>query len=228
MANENKRNIRVRENGPYLVDGGIQLVRKTQVVTEFGEPIAWKVEGEVPTEGGYALCRCGGSQNKPFCDGTHRKNGFDGTETADTDLTADRQVTFDEGNGIVVKQDTSLCMNSGYCGTRFRSITEMVQDADDTEVRSNIAAMVERCPSGSFVYSLGDDPEIIEPDLPVQVAVTTEITDGGPIDGPLWITGNIPVERSDGQPMETRNRVTLCNCGRSRNKPLCDGTHRPR
>ncbi len=228
MADENNRKIRVRENGPYLVDEGIPLVRKTQVVTEFGEPIAWKVEEVLPTQGGYALCRCGGSQNKPFCDGTHRKNGFDGTETADTDLTADRQVTFDEGNGIVVKQDTSLCMNSGFCGTRYRSVIEMLQDADDTEVRSNIAAMVERCPSGSFVYSLGDDPELIEPDLPAQVAVTIEITEDGPINGPLWLTGNIPVERSDSQPLETRNRVTLCNCGRSRNKPLCDGTHRPR
>ena len=56
--------------------------------------------------------------------------------------------------------------------------------------------------------------------------VTTEITSDGPIDGPLWVTGHIPVERADGQPMETRNRVTLCNCGKSKNKPLCDGSHR--
>jgi CDGSH-type Zn-finger protein len=34
------------------------------------------------------------------------------------------------------------------------------------------------------------------------------------------------VERSDGQPFETRNRVTLCCCGESKKKPLCDGTHR--
>jgi CDGSH-type Zn-finger protein len=58
------------------------------------------------------------------------------------------------------------------------------------------------------------------------VALTTEITSDGPITGPLWVTGGIPVERSDGQSFETRNRVTLCRCGHSRIKPLCDGTHR--
>jgi len=56
--------------------------------------------------------------------------------------------------------------------------------------------------------------------------VTTEITSDGPIAGPLWVTGGIPVLRSDGQPFEIRNRVTLCNCGHSGSKPLCDGTHR--
>jgi CDGSH-type Zn-finger protein len=56
--------------------------------------------------------------------------------------------------------------------------------------------------------------------------VVTEFTSEGPVTGSLWVTGNIPVERADGQPFETRNRVTLCGCGRSKIKPLCDGTHR--
>ena len=227
MSEHAKGKIKISKNGPYLVNGSIPLVKKTQVVTEYGEPIAWKVEGAIATtEDDYALCRCGGSQNKPFCDGSHRRNGFDGAETADVRPTTDRQAKFDEDTGIVVRQDTSLCTNAGFCGTRFRGVTEMVPDADDSETRSSIAAMVERCPSGSFVYSLGNDPEIIEPDLPRQVAATTEITEEGPINGPLWVTGNIPIERADGQPIETRNRVTLCNCGKSCNKPLCDGSHR--
>ena len=44
--------------------------------------------------------------------------------------------------------------------------------------------------------------------------------------GPLWVTGGIPIERADGEPLERRNRVTLCRCGLSGQKPLCDGTHR--
>jgi hypothetical protein len=88
--------------------------------------------------------------------------------------------------------------------------------------------MIERCPSGAYTYSIEEGQPEIEPDLPQQVAVTTEITDQGPINGALWITGNIPIERSDGKPLETRNRVTLCSCGVSKNKPLCDGTHRPK
>ena len=70
--------------------------------------------------------------------------------------------------------------------------------------------MIGRCPSGSYTYALDQEPADIEPDLPQQVAVTTEMTSEGPIAGPLWVTGNILVERSDGQPVETRNRVTLC------------------
>jgi CDGSH-type Zn-finger protein len=56
--------IRAREDGPYLVDGPAVLV---------------DADGnESPIEGKtVALCRCGGSQNKPFCDGTHRKIDFE-------------------------------------------------------------------------------------------------------------------------------------------------------
>lgn len=44
-------------------------------------------------------------------------------------------------------------------------------------------------------------------------------------DGPLYVTGRIPVELADGEPFETRNRMTLCRCGASKSKPLCDGSH---
>jgi hypothetical protein len=87
-------------------------------------------------------------------------------------------------------------------------------------------AMIERCPSGSLTYSIQPGDPDIEPDLPEQVAVTVEITSEGPIEGPLWVTGGIPIQRADGQPMEVCNRVTLCSCGESGNKPLCDGSHR--
>jgi CDGSH iron-sulfur domain-containing protein 3 len=55
--------IKVRENGPYLVRG-------TFLLTD-ADGTAYTVEGP-----NVALCRCGGSQTKPFCDGTHRTNGF--------------------------------------------------------------------------------------------------------------------------------------------------------
>jgi CDGSH-type Zn-finger protein len=45
-------------------------------------------------------------------------------------------------------------------------------------------------------------------------------------DGPLWVRGGVPVIGADGQPYETRNRVLLCRCGHSRNRPFCDGTHK--
>jgi hypothetical protein len=117
-------------------------------------------------------------------------------------------------------------MESGFCGNRLTNIEQMVPATDDTSVRAQVIAMIERCPSGSYMYSIETGAADIEPDLPQQIALTTEILSEGPIEGPLWVTGNIPVERSDGQPFEPRNRVTLCNCGLSKCKPLCDGSHR--
>jgi hypothetical protein len=117
-------------------------------------------------------------------------------------------------------------MESGFCSNRVTNVVEMVPHAEDTQVRSQIMAMIERCPSGSYTYAIEEGDQDIEPDLPQQIALTTERTSDGPIAGPLWVTGNIPIERADGQPFETRNRVTLCCCGLSKNKPLCDGAHR--
>jgi CDGSH-type Zn-finger protein len=57
------------ENGPYKVTGDIELVDPE------GNPIP--VPGKT-----VFLCRCGGSTNKPFCDGTHSKIGFRGAMAA--------------------------------------------------------------------------------------------------------------------------------------------------
>jgi CDGSH-type Zn-finger protein len=222
-----RKRIVVQRDGPYVVHGNVPLVRKAQVVSEYGEPLTWRKEETLAVPETYLLCRCGHSQQKPFCDGTHREIDFDGTETADTGLTAERQVRCEGGSHIEVKSDASLCMNSGFCRTRQATIEQLVPATEDMGVRSQVIAMVEHCPSGSLTYSVDPEGPAIEPDLPQQVAVTTEITSQGPIEGPLWVTGSIPIERADGQPFETRNRVTLCSCGLSRAKPLCDGAHRP-
>jgi CDGSH-type Zn-finger protein len=225
---EGSRKIVVKPNGPYIVYGHVPLVRKTQVVSEHGEPLTWKKEERLETEEPYLLCRCGQSGHKPFCDGTHCAVWFDGTETADTRPTAERQVPYEGGTHIVVKSDASLCIESGFCGNRRGNVKQMVKSTDDTEVRSLVMAMIERCPSGSLTYSIEPCEEDVEPDLPPQIAVTTDITSSGPVKGALWVTGGIPIERADGQPFEARNRVTLCCCGLSKIKPLCDGAHRPK
>jgi CDGSH-type Zn-finger protein/uncharacterized Fe-S cluster protein YjdI len=223
-----EKKIVIKPGGPYIVKGNIPLVHKTQVVSEFGEPLTWKKDETIKTPDTCALCRCGKSNKMPFCDGVHKKINFEGTETADTGRTASRMVLIPGGTNISVKIDQSLCMESGFCGNRKANIHQLVNDTADTGIRGLVMAMVERCPSGSLTYSVGKGETDIEPDLPQQIAVTTEITSDGPIDGPLWVTGSIPVERAVVKEFETRNRVTLCNCGRSKNKPLCDGTHRPK
>jgi CDGSH-type Zn-finger protein len=224
--NNYEKKIVVTEDGPYVVHGQVPLVHKTQVVSEHGEPLTWKTGEITETPETYELCRCGQSKFLPFCDVTHALIDFDGTETADTRLTAERQVTYEGGTGLVVKRDMPLCMESGFCANRITSVEEMVPHTDDTQVRAQVMAMIERCPSGSYTYAIKDGEDDVEPDLPQKIALMTEITSEGPIAGPLWVTGNIPIERADGQPFETRNRVTLCCCGHSKIKPLCDGTHR--
>ena len=215
MEAENQ-SITIRPNGPYIVRGGIPLVRKTQVMSEHGEPLAWKKGEVLSTESTYRLCRCGQSKSKPFCDGTHTMVDFDGTETADPGPIANRETIF-RGQQIIVKDDHSLCVQSGFCGNRITNLWKMLKDDDDSLVRVQIMDMVEKCPSGTLSFALEADDEVIEPDLPKEIAVIP--------DAPLWVSGGIPIERRDGLPLETRNRMTLCRCGASSNKPFCDGSH---
>ena len=221
------KRIRVMKNGPYLVEGGIPLVHKTQVVSAQGEPLTWQNDGPIPgSKDKYILCRCGKSSTFPLCDGNHTKIHFDGTETADTGTHETRRFEMPNTTGMTAYNDPYLCMESGFCGFADANFEQMLTRTSDPKMRALLAAMIERCPSGSLSYRLPENGPEIEPDLPQQIAATTEITSDGPIDGPLWVSGSIPVQRADGQPFETRNRVTLCNCGLSAKKPLCDGAHR--
>ena len=227
----NTPKIEIMKNGSYHVFGNVPLVHKTQVVSENGEPLTWIKDKDYHAKNKegrdyYTLCRCGKSAEMPFCDSTHKHIEFDGSETADCRPTETRALRIPHSTQIIVKKDHALCMDSGFCGLRDAVFEKLVAGTGDPRMRALVMAMIERCPSGALTYRMEEDEPIIEPDLPVQIAVTTEMTANGPIDGPLWVTGNIPIVRSDGQPFETRNRVTLCNCGHSCMKPLCDGTHR--
>jgi CDGSH-type Zn-finger protein len=151
---------------------------------------------------------------------------FDGTEEAATTTYEERKTIHLGSTGIIIKRDYSICAQSGFFGNRLANIKKLAEGTDDSIVRAQVIAMIDRCPSGSYSYSFSTDEPNNEVDLPKQIAITTEMTSDGPIAGPLWVTGNISIERADGKPFETRNRVALCRCGQSKNKPLCDGTHR--
>jgi CDGSH-type Zn-finger protein len=223
-----EKSIVVKPNGPYMVSGDIPLVRKVQVVSEYGEPLTWKKTETLKTRKTYLLCRCGKSSTWPFCDATHARIPFDGTETADERSTRERRNELPGGTQIAVRRDDYLCMESGFCGTRFSTIDQLVERSADSSVRSQVMAMIERCPSGSLTYALIGAEADNEQDLPQEIAVTIDILSDGPVEGALWVEGNIPIRRADGKLLELRNRVTLCSCGRSCKKPLCDGAHRKR
>ena len=95
--------------------------------------------------------------------------------------------------------------------------SRMPPTSESTAVKAQLAGMVSNCPSGALTFRLAGATGDLEPDLAPGVKVVD--------DGPLWVTGGVPVVRADGEPCETRNRVALCRCGASANKPLCDGSH---
>jgi len=207
--------IRVTD-GPYVVEGRLPLVRTSIVRTDHGEPIGWAPDQPVEPREGVKLCRCGHSSDKPFCDGTHRTIDFHGAETADRGPIAARRKTY-VGDGVVMTDDRSICEHAGFCGDRFTNVWRMIKDTDDPSVRERLIDMVRLCPSGALAASEDDAGEPLEPALPTSVAVIE--------DGPLWVRGGVRVTGADGQDYEVRNRVTLCRCGASTNKPFCDGPH---
>ena len=76
---ENEVKITVRPNGPFRVEGPIKLID--------GDGHEWDLSGKPA----ISLCRCGGSTNKPFCDGTHSKIGFQAAEAAVAAADAQKQ-----------------------------------------------------------------------------------------------------------------------------------------
>jgi CDGSH-type Zn-finger protein len=76
------REIKVIKNGPYLVSGKLPMSEQIIIVNKEGVPVEWRSGKKYPLEEKCSLCRCGESKNKPFCDRTHTKIGFDGTEVA--------------------------------------------------------------------------------------------------------------------------------------------------
>jgi CDGSH-type Zn-finger protein len=220
MTDQTGFRIKIKPNGSYRVTGGVPLIRRALSKSVYGEPLDWDFVGvddqAVPVGEQYSLCRCGRSQNMPFCDDSHHQEpAFDGTLTADRGPSAERRETY-QGSGVIMSDDGSLCANTGFCGTRLINVWEMIERTADPEVRLRLLRMVANCPSGRLEAKLADGTPV-EPEFNPSIAVVP--------DGPLWVRGGIPIEDADGFVYEVRNRVTLCRCGKSGNMPFCDGTH---
>ena len=221
MAEQPQPRIVITEDGPYLVSGSPTLTRRAPGKTPAGEPLDWDLVGDKDADYDqqeeFELCRCGHSNNKPFCDGSHQNADFDGVLTADRGPSAERQRTI-VGTGIVMTDDGSLCSSGDFCGVRYTNVWKLIRATDDPEIRERLKRMVANCPSGRLQYSVAEGDEPIEPEFAMSVAAI--------VDGPLWVRGGIAVEAPDGFTYEVRNRVTLCRCGESGNKPFCDGSHK--
>lgn len=212
--------IDVTEDGPYEVSGHVPLVRLEIEANERGESVGWMETGRVDAGSSYSLCRCGKSQGKPFCDGTHF-DGFDGTETAGHDSFLETAESLD-GPGVRLHDARTLCAEARFCD-RAGGLWNLVEQCGDDEVRALAEEEARNCPSGRYVLRDAVTQEPCEPDYEPSIGLVEDPEMG--VSGPLFVRGGIPIFDSEGQPYEIRNRVTLCRCGQSHNKPFCDGSH---
>lgn len=121
MSRDERRRIVVLRDGPYVVYGRIPLRRKRKIVSEDNDSLTWETGDTIATEDTYALCRCGRSGSKPFCDGTHAVIGFAGTETADVRAYEELQHVHD-GVGISAQRVGELCIHAAFCIGHTRPI----------------------------------------------------------------------------------------------------------
>ncbi len=170
----------------------------------------------IETKSTMALCRCGASKNKPFCDGTHASIGF--TDKKSDERVPDKKDTY-KGKSITIHDNRGICSHAGFCTDNlpevFRMGTEPWIDPGGADIEE-IKRIIKMCPSGALSYS-EDDKE------------TNEFFDAEEIhiskNGPYYIRGGIKIEDTDLGDDASIEHYTLCRCGHSGNKPRCDGAH---
>ncbi|MFT4999301.1 MAG: CDGSH-type Zn-finger protein [Planctomycetota bacterium] len=203
MDNDEEPIIAVRENA-FLRAAKIPILKDTD-------------GSEIETKPVMALCRCGASANKPYCDGSHKKIDFDGT--ADDNTSRDRIYSY-EGAEIDVHFSKLLCSHAAECGRLLSKVFDASQRPwikPDNGTIDEIKTAVNACPSGALRYNLkGENPQQLDP---------TEVGMSIQKDGPYWVK-NVPLEGSTTGPNGSGAKYVLCRCGLSRNKPYCDGSHR--
>ncbi len=212
----------VAECGPYLVFGRPPLAAQFIMANEQAESWYYQEGRHYSTEDEpTALCRCGLSRHKPYCDASHTHAAWDPQLTA-PDEPLLRKAERIEGEGLSLTDNPSYCVFARFCypgGNTWR-LTERAADPEARRLAIREASM---CPSARLTawneatgrpYEFRFDPSLGLLEDPAMHC-----------SGGLWVRGGIPVMREDGGCYEVRNRVVLCRCGHSANKPYCDGAH---
>lgn len=212
--------IKVTENGPYMVSGNVPLYKVNFVVDEKKNPTGYSKKEKIKTNEKYTLCRCGNSKNKPFCDGTHAKIGFDGEEVASLNI-EDAVHETNENEHIKLIDHIIFCDHSRFC-LRYGGIRNLIkEDTDDSNAKAKNEAY--NCPSGRLLIYDKETNENTEPDYEKEINIIYDT--GEDVNGAIWVKGGISLESANGEEYSIRNRMTLCQCGNSWNKPFCNGRH---
>lgn len=195
-------------NGPYYLFNDLTPTVVPNIQKSNGNPCS--------TVKGVALCRCGGSNNKPFCDGTHGKIGFTDQNLSDGAL--NRRENY-VGQQITIHDNRGICAHAGFCTDNLSAVFKLNQEPwiepDGARVE-DVIDTIKKCPSGALSYSISG-VEHRDQDREPMITVTK--------DGPYAVTGGMELmNQLLGEGASTKH-YTLCRCGGSKNKPFCDGTH---
>ena len=198
-----KPTIKPTKDGPYLVTGCKRL-------ENFADGKVFETKGTV------ALCRCGGSKTKPFCDGTHTTIGFKGDK--EPDRVPDRRENH-VGAGITIHDNRGICAHAALCTDGLAAVFKLKQEPwidPDGDTVEKIVAQVEGCPSGALSYSIdGVEHRDRERDAVIYVAPN----------GPYAVMGGADLQGAEFGEGASKEHFDLCRCGHSKNKPFCNGAH---
>jgi len=208
MNSNEKPIIACLPNGPYYLIEDSSPQEVSHLVGETGQPYS--------TVRGVALCRCGLSANKPFCDGSHGTSDF--SDEKSDDRVNNHRVKY-VGEKITVLFNGGACAHAAYCVNDLPSVFKTDADPwiqpDSTSVEKLIE-QIEKCPSGALSYSInGGERKIQQSGAKVIVRK----------DGPYAVTGGIDLVGQEWCDGVSNERYVLCRCGASKNKPFCDGSH---
>jgi CDGSH-type Zn-finger protein/uncharacterized Fe-S cluster protein YjdI len=162
------------------------------------------------------LCRCGASDRKPFCDGSHVTVGF----ASERIWKGHGRLVDHVGARVTIHDDRALCAHVEYCVNELPSVFDRSKrpwiDPDGARVEE-IIALVRKCPSGALSCTVDGVLYRNYEDREPCVTASKE--------GPYFVEGGVEVAGVEPLVGASDEHCTLCRCGHSHNKPLCDGRH---
>ncbi len=218
---DNEVYVKVSKHGPYLVYGSPSCVQRLIVRDEEGKSRGYRDGEEFELPNPAALCRCGASNNKPFCDGSHKTADVDLTETASFEPMLDGADII-SGPRDDLADNESLCVHAGFCSVDGSAWNLVKEDGD--EPHRVLESITNHCPGGRLALVDSNTGEQIEQPIEVGVSIL-EDPQADETSSAIRLTGGIAVTSASGEQYAVRDRVALCRCGASSNKPFCDGTH---
>lgn len=220
-APEEGMSITITENGPYIVRGNVPLSEDAICNSKDGSHLEYHKVRDYDSQETYALCRCGQSKHKPFCDGTHEHIDFNGKETADRRPYLKRADMY-PGPELDLLDD-NRCAFARLCHRNGSDVWTLTEEAETENMEREAVGGSWNCPTGRLEHHNDATGKVYEQDLEPGIIALEDLEEG--VSAPLFVHGGIPLISADGSQYELRNRYALCRCGYSSNKPFCDAMH---